>query len=190
MKYNWNEAVVRGIASGGDIVAGALDSITGATLAGYHTQHTVDDAHSTIKATGSISERGRGVPLGETINVFLKPSLFSGNGTMTWTPTLTGNNTALRYTLMGMWMLLDVRISASVIGGALNNALQITVPDGYYVAANSSNAITVVDNAVRMMGTIVAGAGTNIVSIFRIDLANWVATPVVVGQIMFEIRTA
>ncbi len=165
---------------------------------GYHKEHNVDDSHSTIRASGSIYEQGRGglTPAyanGVSVPVFFVPADFGGNGTMTWTPTQ--SLTVVSYCwLAGVRMQVDFAIGGSVIGGALNTMLTIKIPGGWFASRLTYNPCRIVDNGVAASGIALVtpgGLGTgNVIQIFRNDVAAWTATPIVQGQISFEARTA
>ena len=130
--------------------------------------------------------------MGETIQVFVKPSQFSGNGTMTWTVAVA--NVTLYYCLIGMRMFVDYLVDASTIGGALNTRLQIQIPDGWFAARAAFNPCRITDNGVLASGLALVSPGGvglgNQIQILRMDGVNWTATPIVQGQINFEVRTA
>lgn len=173
-------------AEAGGAAADAMKRMGAAVMTAYHTEHEADDRHSTIHATGAIYERGRTAAIGETIPVFFKPSNFTANGSMTWTVT----TAAVNYSMYGPRMLVEFEISASVIGGVLNTALFIAIPSGLFAVRNTYNPCRVVDNAVPAAGVALVVPAGRVIQIFRNDVAAWTATPIVQGQLMFEVRTA
>lgn len=96
-----------------------LDGMISIISAGYHTQHTTDDTHATITATGSVSERKRTVAMGAWTAISFLASNFTATGT-TWTVTQAEQIT-LKYMLIGTTLFVTFYINASTVGGATAN---------------------------------------------------------------------
>ncbi len=196
MRIGGWESAIRGL-PGGSYLVEAITTILASVMGGYHIEHTVDDGHSVIHATGAIFERKRTTAIGDTIPVFFKPTDYTANGAMTWTVPNAGV-VMLSYFLVGSRMFLDFYVPGTTIGGVVNTTLRIKIPDGYFAAQfTASNPCRIVDNGVPATGLAFVAAGAvgvgNILGIQREDSANWTASAgnaSVQGQINFEVRTA
>jgi hypothetical protein len=96
----------------GGRVAQQLTSLKAAILGCYHTQHNADDTHSTITATGPISERGRSTPIGAWINEPFNAGDFTitgaGNSIVVPAPAAAGNIAPISYMLVGTTLFCNV----------------------------------------------------------------------------------
>lgn len=188
---NW-ESAIRGL-PGGNYIVEALTTIFTSVMVGYHIEHTVDDKHSVIHATGSIFERGRTLaPLGEWIAPFHVPGNFTGFGTMTWTVPVAAAQ-GVFYTLIGTTMLLTIDVRNTTIGGVATAAVQVKIPEGLYAVRACTGFIRLLDNGVAASGYIISAANSPLLSIFRVDGAAWTASAAnttVQGQLSFDVRTA
>ncbi len=165
----------------------------------FHKEHNVDDSHSTIRASGSIYERARTAgALGDTIAVPFRPTDYTANGSMTCT-VIASNVTNFSYALIGPRMFVDFEIASFTLAGAASTAVQLAIPDGYYVKRTTSNPCSIIDNGTRATGialvTPYTGTGSlgRVIQVFRSDVANWgtgAGNNAVQGQISFEVRTA
>lgn len=137
----------------------------------------------------TITERGRSTPLGEWINVTFSAGNFTGNGSMTWT-LASGDQTTLKYTLIGKTMIVSFVLATTTVGGTPNTSLRIAIPGGFTAAVAMSAPCEVSDNgtSTRSMADVAAG-GSNIV-ITKAAGGNWSASTdntAVRGQIAFEV---
>lgn len=189
----WESAIRGALGEKAAYVIEALTSILASVMGGYHTEHTFDDKHSTIHASGSIFERGRTTTaLGDPYTVPFTPGHFTGFGAQTWT-VVAGNVTTWAYTLMGSTMTLWFDLRTTTVGGTPSAGLLIKIPDGWYAALTVTNEIRIVDNGVLAAGFIQTTIKANQLTVFRNDAANWAASvnaTSVQGMISFPVRTA
>ena len=100
---------------------------------------------------------------------------FTGNGAMTWTVEA-ADLTLFKYGLWGTIKLLYVGLSvnASTVGGAANNALQVLIPGGFLGLQQNRLPFLHVDNGAPMAeGFAEVNIGSNLISLFKMNLANW-----------------
>ncbi len=188
----WESAIRGALAEKSAYVIEAITSILASVMTGYHTQHTFDDQHSTITATGSIAERKRTIPLGEWYDVPFVPGNFTGFTTMTWTVTAAGQKTCA-YTLIGMTMIFAFDLRSTTIGGVTTAAVQILIPGGWFAKNTLRNPCYLIDNGVISTGYALVTANSNLVQVFRTDNVPFTAaaaTTTVQGEITFPVRTA
>ncbi len=179
--------------------AEAIRLLTIGVETGYHKEHNVDDSHSTIRASGSIYERARTAgALGDTIAVPFRPTDYTASGAMTCT-VIASNITNFSYALIGPRMFVDFDITSFTLAGVASTAVQMAIPDGYYVKRSTLNPCAIIDNGTRAIGlafvTPYTGTGSlgRVIQVFRSDVANWgtgAGNNTVQGQLNFEVRTA
>ena len=139
---------------GGQSISDSIDRLIASITAGYNVQHNADDTHATITATGSISERGRTVPMGEWINPTFDASAFTVSGAgNSWTvpaPLANGYIAPISYMLVGKTMFLSVGITGStlVASGSPTNVLRVQIPDKFQSANFINSALNI-----RLMNT-------------------------------------
>lgn len=160
-------------------------------MTSFHQEHNADDTHKVIHASGAIYERARTVAaMGEWIPIIFMPSLFTGNGAMTWTVT-SGSVVTLAYTLIGKTMVVFFDIQSSSVAGTPNSALQMTIPGGFIAKRTVDALYDLRDNATRRIGFMQVIAGSTLLSFQREDRANLTASATatdVQGQFMFEVQ--
>lgn len=181
---------IRGLAGGGWLVD-TIQSLADAVQAGYHREHNSDDTHRTIHATGAIYERERTVALGDAVEPPFNASVFSANGTMTWT-VVAANVSDFSYTRLGSYLLLTFAIASTTVAGAANTALQLLIPESLVGARDTFNAVRIVDNGTAGAGYAYVAPMSPYVEIHRNDAGNWgtgAGNNAVQGQILFEVRT-
>lgn len=159
--------------------AETFDQLVSQIPAAYHMEHTVDDKHSTINATGPISERGRTVPMGEWINLPFDATNYTGNGAMTWTVTAAGVTT-LKYMWLGKTLFIAFRVTGSV-GGTPNTLLMLNIPQLPPTTETvMSNPCVIADNGANDIGAVAAlsqSSQTNLVLSFTTrTVSNWSAS--------------
>lgn len=158
--------------------------------AGYHKQHNADDTHSTVTATGPISERGRTVAMGAWTPVPFLASRYTATGT-TWTVT-NAQQATLKYMLVGTTLFVTFYINASTVGGATAN-LFITLPLNATSTVSAYGTCTYNDNGTYGVGTVLAVTGQSFPQLKLMkDIGgsvNWSnsAAFTVAGQIAFEV---
>lgn len=168
----------------------ALLSVISVIGGGYHTQHNANDTHGTITATGSISERNRGVAMGAWTAIPFAATIYTATGT-TWTVT-NAQQVTLKYTLIGTTLLVAFYISVSTVGGATAN-LFITLPLNATSTVSSYGTCTYNDNGTYGTGTILAVTGQAFPQLKLMKniggSVNWSnsAALTVAGQIAFEV---
>jgi hypothetical protein len=129
---------------GGTFISDSFDRLMNSVTAGYNVQHNTDDTHATITATGSISERGRTVPMGEWVNPTFDASWFTvggaGNSWVVSPPTLTNQFYVVSYMLVGKTMFFNLNIFNSTLTVATAiTTLSVAMPPGFRVAGALTN---------------------------------------------------
>lgn len=189
----WESAIRGALGEKAAYVIEALTSILASVMGGYHTEHTFDDKHATIHASGSIFERSRTVTaLGDPYTVPFTPGHFTGFGAMTWTVDA-ADVTTWAYMLVGSTMTVWVDLRTTTIGGTPSAAVQIKIPDGWYAALTVTNPCRLSDNGTSATGYMQSTIKTNLILVFRTDLANFTASAnltTVEGTLSFPVRTA
>ncbi len=114
---------------------------------------------------------------------------FTANGSMSWTVEI-ADVINLSYALDGQKMdvLFDIRNTS--VGGTLNNTLRMTIPNGKTAAKDTTTVIAIWDNGTRTGGLASVTAGGTIISIERLDGANFAAATnntQVKGQMVLQI---
>lgn len=185
-----------------------LDQVSSNISSAFHTEHNADNTHSTIHASGSISERKRTTPMGEWINVPFNTTDFSVAGAgNSWVPATVAPGAtffAISYTLIGktMWLNLAVPNAALTIATA-TNAIFVHVPPGFRVAGVSSagtyigrthvGACMILSATVPFLdtGVMQAFAGATTISIQKVGGATFAtdAAFTIEGQMFFEVET-
>lgn len=182
--------------AGGGWIATQIQKIVSSIQAGYHSQHNEDDTHSTITASGSITERLRDLPMGEWTYLEMAASRFTGNGTMTWTvPAF--STSYITYMLVGQTMFVRWNLVNTTVGGVVNTILQATIHSTLTPKfVNNGTAFAYRDNAVAGTGYCqsvrgASGSGTNIQFFINAGAAtNWTASAAltaVIGELCFEL---
>lgn len=161
----------------------------GSTIALQHVerydQYTRDEFNNIVTALqGIFSTLGVWVPISD-------PTLFSGNGLMTWTVEAR-DQTALAYTMIGNTMMINLTIDTSSVGGTVNNTLQMKLPNGKTVRRAMRAPCQIFDNsaATSVLGYIRTTAGSQFLSISRFDVANFTASTnltFISGQVFVEV---
>lgn len=165
--------------------------------AGYHTEHNDDDTHSTITATGTISERGRTTPLGDWVVPAPDANRFSiaGAGNSWSVPADTPSLSALLYTLVGStcYLQLDIPVSTLTIGTGTKD-VSITLPTELVpnAGAGTSRAFVgvcrILNNATVSIGVLQVSSQASTLTIH--NGVNYVSSSdfAIQGQIAFQIR--
>ncbi len=157
----------------------ALRKIVAGVTTGYHTEHTSDDGHATITATGSISERNRATPMGEWIPVLYSALNFTAGGTMTWTVE-NGDQSSFRYTLVGKTLFFQIAIITSSVGGVADVNLVATIPGSFSAlgAGNQFGTHHYYDNGTPGVGLWASATTRNGINLnfYKTDLSNWTAS--------------
>lgn len=126
---------------GGTWVSQSLSQFSTAVSAIFTVQHADDGSHTTITATGPITERRRSKPLGEWIDVPFDATAFTvsqAGGVNTWTvaaPGVGASLAPLSYMLVGTTMFFNICVinSSMTIAGTPNFAF-VRLPSPYRVA--------------------------------------------------------
>lgn len=141
-------------------------------------------------ATKGVKSYGRAVQEGEYTTPAFDASIFTGNGSMTWT-VAAGDRTTFAYAIIGKTYLLSFQLSATTVGGTLNTALQIALPGGVTPSASSLQLFLYNDNAGGLtVGFVTIGAGITTITLQKLGLANWSAaadTTAVYGRLVIAI---
>lgn len=185
-----------------------LDHLGAQVLAGYGKEHDNNtDRHSTIRATGPISERDRTAPMGEWINPAFKASSYTvGGAGNSWVVAAPGANNVLyplSYLLVGatMWLNVDVVNSALTIAAA-TNTVSIQIPDTFRSAGFALGALKqrtcygfcyLINNGAAASGILQvapsSAAANTTVSVSKVDGTNFVTSTdfTIIGQVFFEV---
>lgn len=176
----------------GGFTAETLDSLVAQVAASYHKEHTVDDGHSTIHASGTISERARTVPMGEWIKVPFLATNFTGDAGAVWTVTA-AEQLVLQYMFVGTTMFVSFNISVSTITTVTPTTLTIAIPTTTrYVATQQFATFGFNDNGTTGTGlAFCGGTGQGVQINLRRDFAaattfSISAAMSVAGLIAFE----
>lgn len=174
----------------GGWIALTFNQLVASLTAGYHVEHNANDSHSTIRATGTIAERGRVTPMGEWIAVPFALLTFSGNGAQTWTPTAA--STSVRYMVIGKTVFVNITIATSSVGGTPNNQLIVTFADNFFQSVALTRGFArMVDSGVVTNGEIVVQASVpRSVFFVRQDFGNFTGsagTTSVFGELFYEV---
>jgi hypothetical protein len=154
----------------------AMAHTAAAVMAGYHVEHEGDDRHKIVHATGSISERGRTVPMGEWAPIPVGRLAFSASGTMTWTVPAAG--VVVRVMRIGTTIFLNFAIPATTVVAPLSMQLIVTLPDDTYKAAVTTRqtSLYLFDNGVLSVGVAFILAGQRLLQFQRTDQAALTAS--------------
>lgn len=156
---------------------------------GYHTEHNDDDTHSTIHATGAISERDRTTPLGEWIAAPFVAADFVGTSPLTWTVSA-AMVTSFRYMLIGKTLWVNIAIDGSTLGGSGASALTLKLPAHFMPLPGQQYFGACEYNEGGTSGTGVVIVQTGTIQIFKPGRVNW-APPVALNlhfQVACEIQ--
>lgn len=141
-----------------------LQNFAAAIGTGYGKQHNANDTHSTITATGSISERARTVAIGVWIPVPYVSTNFSAPTGSTWT-VLANNVFAYAYTLVGTTMLVSWYVDGSILAVGAAAYVILTIPGKAIATRQQFGAFSYDDNGTRGTGVCQAvptGGGTQL----------------------------
>lgn len=102
---------------------------------------------------------------------------FTGSASMTWTVD-SGDVSVDAYRLDGSVLAYSFNITSTDVGGTTNNTLQITLPNGYTIAAQAVNTLGYRDaGASQTIGRVGANPASNtIFALTKIDNSAWTAT--------------
>jgi hypothetical protein len=171
----------------GFIVATFRALVAGLT-ASYHIEHNPDDTHGTIHATGSISERGRTVALGDWQSAPFAAADYTASGAMVWTVGAS-NIGHVAYMLVGATLLLDFQISSSALSGSAESTLLLRLPGGFQAARDHSATVSYTNGSPNI-GRIRILAGESTLRLTTATESAWsLSDPVsVAGQIALEVN--
>ncbi len=170
-----DEAAIEGLAGGG-FINNTLRWAYGVISTGFNLEHDTETSrHSTIRATGTIAERGRTVPIGEWIDIPYGSVAFAGNGG-TWT-VQAADQSRYRYTLIGKTLWLDVTLLSTSVAGGVSTLLNLPMPPGFTSHAsiqgmpfNYSDAGTFGTGLAQVL------ASTSLVRLFTAGFVVWTAS--------------
>lgn len=189
-------------------VRDGLDRFAAQLLTGYGTEHDIDtDRHSTIRATGSISERGRTTPMGEWVNPEFDATAYSvvgaGNSWSVPTPNAGASLWPLSYTLIGKTMFLNVEIvNSSITIGTPISSVSIRIPDDFRVSGLRTAAVRgrsafgfayIINNGSAFTGYFNVPPSTSTetrdFSVQRVGVGSFVTSTdfTIIGQVFFEV---
>lgn len=176
-------------------IALTFNQLVAAITSGYHTEHNSDDTHATIHATGSISERGRTIAMGEWIAVPHDATYYTASvGGGTWTVTA-ANQVTLAYCLIGNTMILAFTLETTSVS-ATPAVLFLKIPAGYLAVRDTWSKVSVVVGAGPPESGVAYVSRNSVTD--RVELqrdnftaTNWaisVNTTSIRGTIAFEVR--
>lgn len=186
------ESAIQGI-DGGGFINNALRWMASVISTGFNLEHDTETSrHSTIKALGTIAERGRTVPMGDWINVPWGAVAFAGDAAA-WT-LQAADVIALKYTLIGHTLLYNFYLDATSVTAG-NNYLILPLPPGFKAATSAEVPFEYSDNGTLGVGIAQVLAATTLgtglsVRLYTATVANWAASANltrVAGQVMIEI---
>ena len=162
----------------GGWIALTFNQLVASLTAGYHIEHNANDSHSTIHATGTISERGRLVAIGDWQAVPFNAANFTGGGTQTWTVTAATQIT-FSYSLTGTTLAFQIKLAGTSVGGVPNTTLRIMLPVAYANPRQQFGTFHFVDNGVHGIGLWGISASLNspvVLELSKTDYTtNWTA---------------
>lgn len=170
-----DEAAIAGLPGGG-FISNTLRWGFGVISAGFNLEHDVETSrHGTIKALGTIAERGRTVPIGEWIDIPYGTVGFAGNGG-TWT-VQAANQSRYRYMLSGKTLTLDATLLTTSVAGAVSSVLQLPMPPGFTSHVSIQGMpFTYSDAGTFGTGLAQVLASTSVVRLFRAGFGVWTAS--------------
>ncbi len=138
----------------------AINDVMTAVTSGYHTQHNPDDTHGTITATGSITERGRSMPMGNWVDQVFSTTDFTALPTSSKftvrTESATGDVQNFAYSLVGRTMLITFALDTAQISGAAAATLRIALPAHALLNRKAASTFTYNDNGTQGTGMLLA----------------------------------
>ncbi len=186
------ESEIRAAKTGGGWIAQQITEMVAQIAGTFDREHTDDGTHKTITASGSVSERGRTIAMGEWIPIPFIAANFTASGSMIWTVAAT-NVTALKYMLVGKTCFVLFNLVQTSVGGTLNNALRIALPTALMAKDTTITSIRVYDNAAWVSGVAIVNSPLTVatsLTISREDNGNFTASSAntsVQGLAMFEV---
>lgn len=121
-------------------------------------------------------------------------SMFTGNGSMTWTVEV-ADLVTLVYTLMGKRLEVFFTIRAAAVGGTPAGALRILIPgkdangNAFVSARTITTPVYVEDASTPAIGLAYVQAGVGYIHIAKLDGTNWTAgVNRVEGSIVLEVQ--
>ena len=115
---------------------------------------------------------------------------FTGSGGMTWT-VAGGNVGTYAYTIVGKTMTVAFGLTATTVGGTPGTSLFNAIPGGNTATKQVNGTFYGLDNLVRQMGWLVVAAGSQVISLNKVDASVWTASTgqtYAWGEITFEIN--
>jgi len=113
------------------------------------------------------------VDAGAPILVAFAGGNFTASGAMTWT-VAAGDVYANRFTQVGRWLIWDVWLYTTAVGGTPSTALRIALPAGLVAAGNAAGPCSVIDNGTATNGYYQVDDAGTFVSIYRAQTGgNW-----------------
>jgi hypothetical protein len=183
-----DESAIEGL-TGGGFITNTLRWLASAISAGFNLEHDTETSrHSTIRATGTIAERGRTVAMGDWIAVPYGSLSFAANASA-WT-VQAADVVELKYTLLGHTLIYNFYFTATSVGAG-SGALLLPLPPGFKSAMNVDAPFEYIDNGTTGMGTAQTSPGATIINLFTATTANWAASTNatrVSGQLIIEIQ--
>lgn len=170
-----DEAAIAGLLGGG-FISNTLRWGFGVISAGFNLEHDVETSrHNTIRALGTIAERGRTVPMGEYIDIPYGTVAFAGNGG-TWT-VQAADQSRYRYSLTGKTLLLEATLLTTSVAGGVSSILQLPMPPGFTSHASiQGTPFSYSDAGTAGTGLAQVLASTSVVRLFTAAFGAWTAS--------------
>lgn len=187
------DVAVRAQKTGGGWIAKQITEMVAQIAGTFDREHTDDGTHKTITASGSVSERGRTIAMGEWIPIPFNAGNFTASGSMTWTVAAT-NVTALKYMLVGKTCFVLFNLVQTSVGGTMSTGLRLALPSALMAKDTTITSIRVYDNAAWVSGVAIVNSPLTVATILTIsreDNANFTAssaTTSVQGLAVFEVK--
>lgn len=141
---------VRAAKTGGGWIAQQISELVAQISGSFGREHNDNDTHSTITATGSISERGRTIPMGEWIPVPYNAGDFTAI-TGTWTVDA-ADVLLFAYMLLGKTLFVTFNLQTTSVS-ATPTSLYLKIPGNFLAKTQMWGLVSVLDNT----GTYEAG---------------------------------
>ena len=181
-----NEPAIQALSGG---LVNTLGNIVATVGTSFNLEHDVEtDRHSTIRALGAISERGRTVAMGDWIAIPYGAVAFTSTGG-SWTVG-SADVASYRYTLIGHTLRLNFFLTTTSVGAGAS-VLLLPLPPGFKAAKSAQVPFTYDDNGTLGTGIAQIQADGTSLRLFTATAANWTASAnatQVTGQIDVEIQ--
>ncbi len=112
---------------------------------------------------------------GAPISVAYASGNFTASGSMTWTVDA-GDQKVYSYLLEGCRLIILVTIENATVGGTPSTDLDVAVPGGFTITANTFQPVNITDNNVDLLGSASALASGTVIRVRVSPAGNWTST--------------